>query len=374
MERLVDKSLLFIIGIWMLADSREWVNPVAISLMMLACTAAAEYVQRARLREVWNLLSMVVCLFIPEGVCYLPLVWYDKVWDIGQIQDVMAEEKSGKQVCIRLGAGGALGLVLWVRGVLLLHWGARSIVIGILSGLVAVILASRTRQLLSGREKLIHLRDESTEVTNGLKMRQRELMKRQDYEIHLATLRERNRIAREIHDNVGHMLTRSILQVGALEVAYRDKPVSGQLQEVNSTLNEAMNSIRSSVRDLHDESLDLEQSVKDILKELSKHFSVRLDYDLPAMIPRNVKYCLLAITKEAVSNINHHCNGDRVDIVYREHPAFWQLAIDDNGTDFHSGGNSGIGLLNMEERVEVLNGQIHFSTKRGFGIMVMIPK
>jgi signal transduction histidine kinase len=42
-------------------------------------------------------------------------------------------------------------------------------------------------------------------------------MEKQDYEIYLATLRERNRIAREIHDNVGHMLSRSILQIGALK-------------------------------------------------------------------------------------------------------------------------------------------------------------
>ena len=42
-------------------------------------------------------------------------------------------------------------------------------------------------------------------------------MEKQDTEIYLATLKERNRIAREIHDNVGHMLSRSILMVGALK-------------------------------------------------------------------------------------------------------------------------------------------------------------
>ena len=45
----------------------------------------------------------------------------------------------------------------------------------------------------------------------------------QDYEIHLATLKERNRIAREIHDNVGHLLSRSLLQTGALQVMNHDK-------------------------------------------------------------------------------------------------------------------------------------------------------
>lgn len=41
----------------------------------------------------------------------------------------------------------------------------------------------------------------------------------------LATLNERNRIAREIHDNVGHLLSRSLLQVGALQVVNRDETV-----------------------------------------------------------------------------------------------------------------------------------------------------
>ena len=45
-----------------------------------------------------------------------------------------------------------------------------------------------------------------------LTQKNKDLLEKQDYEIHVATLKERNRIAREIHDNVGHMLSRSLLQ------------------------------------------------------------------------------------------------------------------------------------------------------------------
>lgn len=71
----------------------------------------------------------------------------------------------------------------------------------------------------------------------------------------LATLNERNRIAREIHDNVGHLLSRSLLQVGALQVVNRDETVRQGLDTMRDTLSGAMDSIRRSVHDLHDESV-----------------------------------------------------------------------------------------------------------------------
>lgn len=65
-----------------------------------------------------------------------------------------------------------------------------------------------------------------------LQEKNKNLMEKQDYEIYLATLRERNRIAREIHDNVGHMLSRSILQMGALITIHKEEPLHGQLAGV----------------------------------------------------------------------------------------------------------------------------------------------
>ena len=69
-------------------------------------------------------------------------------------------------------------------------------------------------------------------IESGAAGKKQEPMEKQDYEIYLATLRERNRIAREIHDNVGHMLSRSILQMGALITIHKEEPLHGQLAGV----------------------------------------------------------------------------------------------------------------------------------------------
>lgn len=125
----------------------------------------------------------------------------------------------------------------------------------------AILLACRTGRILYLEQEMIRLRDTSTELNLVLQEKNKNLMEKQDYEIYLATLRERNRIAREIHDNVGHMLSRSILQMGALITIHKEEPLHGQLAGVGETLNQAMNSIRESVHDLHDESIDLRQSI-----------------------------------------------------------------------------------------------------------------
>ena len=91
-------------------------------------------------------------------------------------------------------------------------------------------------------------------------------------------------------------------------------------------------------------------------------------------IPRNVKYCLISTVKEAVSNVIKHSNADKVTLLLREHPGFYQLCMEDNGTDISKSMDSGIGLENMRERVEALNGTLRISTEKGFQIFITIPK
>lgn len=248
----------------------------------------------------------------------------------------------------------------------------RFLLLFLLLFLLSFLLKCKTLRLLQLEHDFKLLRDTSAEYNLLLRQKNQELIKQQDSEIHVATLKERNRIAREIHDNVGHILSRSILQSGALIAINKDPALSEPLASLKDTLSLAMNSIRESVHDLHDESVDLKSSLYTLLQNFTD-YEVQLEYDMGSLIPKNIKYCFIAIAKEAFSNVSKHSNATRIKLVAREHPSFYQLIVADNGTNI-SVKNSGIGLENMKERIEQLHGHFELTTEQGFRIFISVPK
>ena len=126
------------------------------------------------------------------------------------------------------------------------------------------------------------------------------------------------------------MLSRCILLTGALKTINKDAAVGESLNHLEQTLHTAMDNIRSSVHDLHDESINL----REILEGLAAAHSscpVDLDYDMGFDVPADVKYCLIAIVKEALHNISRHSSADQATVTVREHPGLYQLSIEDNG-------------------------------------------
>ncbi len=253
---------------------------------------------------------------------------------------------------------------------------SHSVVIGVLlvSALAAWlnVIGYRHGEL---RRRYIHQRDDTTELTLALKRENRYILEQQDSEIYAATLQERNRIAREIHDNVGHMLSRAILMTGALLAVAKEVPVKEGLSGLRGCLDEAMTNIRQSVHDLHDESIDLEQTIRNLMKDMEQ-YEIVLEYDMSEYIPRKVKYCFISIVKEGLSNIIKHSSGDQVKVSLIEHPGFYKLSIVDNGCpDQHWQEREGIGLYNIRDRVEKLSGRWNImADKSGFQIYVSLPK
>lgn len=231
-------------------------------------------------------------------------------------------------------------------------------------------------------EKLLYeyhqVRDDTAEAAILLRDKNRELMKNQDYEVELATLAERNRIAREIHDNVGHLLTRSILQVSALQVLYgSNEELTEQIGAVKSTLTDAMDNVRQSVHNLHEESIDLRQQISKLIDDYT-FCPVELIYD-SGTLPKEMNYAVIAIIKEALSNIARHSNATNASISILEHPSLYQIQIRDNGSMPNVSGHcaasgDGIGLSNMEERVRAFHGIFHIDRSNGFKIFISIPK
>ena len=83
---------------------------------------------------------------------------------------------------------------------------------------------------------------------------------------------------------------------------------------------------------------------------------------------------MISAQQESVSNILKHSNGNQVQIGLREHPGFYQLSVEDNGTKAKTESGRGIGLSNMKERAETLGGTFHVYTNRGFVVFMTIPK
>lgn len=242
----------------------------------------------------------------------------------------------------------------------------------------AIMLSYFTELLLGYQMKLHSMRDASMEHDMLMEQMNHQLIEKQNAQIYNATLKERNRIAREIHDNVGHMITRSILQVGAIGVINTDEKLKAPISDLKSTLDTAMDSMRKSVHDLYDESVDLHQALAK-LKPTDSAFAFSLEYDCEDDVQRDVKYAFIAIAKEAVNNAVKHSNGDEIRIIVREHPAFYQLEIMDNGTSVDERSLSGetgdgIGIKNIKERVAAIGGTMRIKADDGFRIFVTLMK
>lgn len=350
-KRILDNILLLLIGTVLAVRQGITTETVVVWLVVLMVAALCIYYEDRGI--VTGLLAAygLFCLWLPVLLLFLPVICYAACW-------------SRCWWCY----GYVLLCIFWWERYPAWIW----VVMGI--GVLAASLlfyGTQRNQVLS--ERLIRLRDTTTERDMLLQERNKELLEKQEYEIYIATLKERNRIAREIHDNVGHMLSRCILQIGALGTVHKEEPLHGQLVSVNDTLNAAMTSIRQSVHDLHDDAVDLEQAIRDCIQEMQDRYRLTLEYDMSRQVPRKVKYCFISIVKEAMNNIVKHSNADSISITLREHPGLYQLSIEDNGT-LSAGDGEGIGLINMRERVQALGGTLHIRREQGFHIFISIQK
>jgi signal transduction histidine kinase len=163
--------------------------------------------------------------------------------------------------------------------------------------------------------------------------------------VRAATLDERTRIAREIHDNVGHLLTRGIMQAQASTVvaeARGDAESAQHLAAICTTLDEAMTMIRKSVHDLDDHGTDFGRQLDETIRsfdEVSPGFAVTVDNGI-AQVPAPVARCLISVIREALTNVVRHSAARTATVTLRDYPALWQLVVFDSGETGRGAGAS----------------------------------
>ena len=176
---------------------------VLLCAVVLSC---GEYFFERRLTKILGCVVFAgTSFFIPELVVFYPVMEY-----------VLLKEKIRVAALTGVITGGILltGNTHLQNGMLL------NFAFGCL---LAVLLERKTEKYDKMDREFRKTIDEGEEKTLLLAEKNRALIEKQNYEIYAATLRERNRIAREIHDNVGHVLSRTILLTGAAKALNKDQ-------------------------------------------------------------------------------------------------------------------------------------------------------
>jgi signal transduction histidine kinase len=199
-----------------------------------------------------------------------------------------------------------------------------------------------------------------------------------------ATLDERNRIAREIHDSLGHALTAQSIQLDNAIAFWQLEPTKAYnfLTEAKILVTTALREIRYSVATMRADPLqeqNLEIAIATLLKEFSQRTTIvpQCHILLPYPLSKEVKTTLYRIVQEALTNISKHSEATKVVVELQAFPEHLSLLIKDNGKGFDPQQNTtGFGLQGVRERVAALAGYLQMSSDfdRGCTITVNIPR
>jgi len=198
---------------------------------------------------------------------------------------------------------------------------------------------------------------------------------------------ERGRVARELHDGISQILVgvRYALETARRRLAAGDARAGDTLDRGAAHLSTAIHEVRRISRDLRPGALD-DLGLGPALKALSEDFGRRTGIvtEFDTVVFRNrlddeAKIALYRVAQEALTNIERHSGATHVAIDVRGHLNGATLRITDNGCGLdeaqaRQGGSSGLGLRNMQERIDQLDGTLRItSSKSGTGIEASVP-
>ncbi len=364
MYEIIDRLILFLCctTLYLFNDYYNFaIVPIIISIVL---SSLFLYYEHLHYKLLGCLAYTFLCFFFPTFIIFCPLIFYDIF--VSKYQYVVA-----------------LVPFLIIYKINLYSTATLSFITAFI--VLSYYLKYRTERYANLTNEYNDLRDNSVQMSLLLEQKNQNLLQNQDYEINLATLNERNRISKEIHDSVGHLLSRALLQVGAMLVVSKDEFIKEGLTDLKDSLSVGMDQIRSSIHNMYDESIDLYMQVEHLLKNFT-FCAVNYDYDIKNPPSLKLKQSFIAITKEMLTNVMRHSNATKVNIIIREHPAMYQLIIQDNGTIDnkkkktisnafeHQEYGDGIGLRNIFDRIKSFDGNINVTVENGFRLFISVPK
>lgn len=192
---------------------------------------------------------------------------------------------------------------------------------------------------------------------------------------------ERERVAKDLHDRLGSMLSAIKLQFGSLETRLEAMHVEQdkQYRKVNVLLDDAVDEVRRISHDMVQGSLNdfgLEQALEDLRDSLAVKGRLEVEmevFGLDSRMERSVEITVYRIVQELVSNALKHGRPSEVSIAITRRSDGLSIIVSDNGKGFDPAtGRDGMGLDNVRSRATALGGTLHIDSTLGRGTTVSI--
>ena len=262
---------------------------------------------------------------------------------------------------------------------------ARNTTIGILAVLCdsAASLSPRSRKLLSGICNQLGVTAENSQLWEQLKQKERvraQLLNK----VVSAQEEERRRISRELHDETGQALTSLLVQLKILERTESETEIKAQVEEMRQLAVRTLQEVRRLAADLRPAALDdlgLIAALEGYVYDFARKTGIEADFladDVTTMrLPRDVETVLYRVVQESLTNIARHAQARHVTIAIRQEEDTLYVEVTDDGhgfdvTDILSAEQRGLGLLGMQERIELLGGQFSLDSTPGSGTRIEI--
>jgi signal transduction histidine kinase len=195
-----------------------------------------------------------------------------------------------------------------------------------------------------------------------------------------ATLEERNRIAREIHDSLGHSLTALNLQLETALKLWQSNPSKAQnfLARAKELGSKALQDVRQSVstmrsHPLHSESLEQAIAILAAIFYRSTSVAPICQIVIAYPLPPEISTAVYRIIQESLTNISKYADATEIKIELTTTTTNINLIIEDNGRGFDVEQNTtGFGLQSMRDRTLALGGEFHINSAPGFGCKITV--
>lgn len=199
----------------------------------------------------------------------------------------------------------------------------------------------------------------------------------------LATTKERNRLAREIHDNLGHYLTVVHVQLEASRTMLQHDPEQAldAMNKAQKLTQEGLATVRRSVATLRESPVDsrpLVVALETLLEETrTTGIVTQMNvHGTEQTLDAKMKLALYRVVQEALTNVSKHARASRVDVNldFQQESAI-SLEVKDNGVGTDLEKTDGFGLIGMRERIHHLDGDLHVETGpgKGFALEIVVP-